>query len=254
VLLCFATLLLAQQPVPGPNVNMVSGTQFPDGDPYLQRQNEPTLAVSTRNPQHLLVGANDYRTVDIPNPLDDGRVIGDAWVGVFKSADGGMTWESTLMPGYAQDTSTTGSGSPLKAFAVAMDPTVRAGTHGTFYYSGLVSNRGNNAPSEVFGARFQDRNHGGNGDPSLYIDAKLVDSGTSGQFLDKPWIATGIPGRSWNSANTCRVNGTTFSAENVYLVYSVFLGSTAGNPHSQIVMAPCPRGYLVGYSPAVSES
>ena len=30
-----------QQIVPGANVNMVSGTTHPDGDPYLQRQNEP---------------------------------------------------------------------------------------------------------------------------------------------------------------------------------------------------------------------
>ena len=52
--------------VPGRNVNMVSGTSFPDGDPYLQRQNEPSLAVSSRNPLHLLAGANDYRAVDLP--------------------------------------------------------------------------------------------------------------------------------------------------------------------------------------------
>ena len=36
-----ATLSAQQQVVPGTNVNMVSGTTFPDGDPYLQRQNEP---------------------------------------------------------------------------------------------------------------------------------------------------------------------------------------------------------------------
>ena len=30
---------------PGRNINMVSGTKLPGGDPYLQRQNEPSLAV-----------------------------------------------------------------------------------------------------------------------------------------------------------------------------------------------------------------
>ena len=52
----------AQAPIGGTNVNIVSGTSFPDGDPFLQRQNEPSSAASTRNPLHLLAGANDYRT------------------------------------------------------------------------------------------------------------------------------------------------------------------------------------------------
>ena len=53
--------------IPGRNINMVSGTQLPGGDPFLQRQNEPAIAVSTRNSLHLLAGANDYRTVDLPD-------------------------------------------------------------------------------------------------------------------------------------------------------------------------------------------
>src|SRR5206468_6496998 len=91
----------AQGPTPGQNVNMVSGTTFPGGDPFLQRQNEPSIAVSTRNPLHVFAGANDYRTVDLPG-LPEYEETGDAWLGVFKSTDGGGTWFSSLLPGYPQ--------------------------------------------------------------------------------------------------------------------------------------------------------
>src|SRR5215467_15774334 len=117
----------AQGPTPGQNVNMVSGTQWPGGDPFLQRQNEPSIAVSSRNPLHLLAGANDYRTVDL-NFFATGET-GDAWLGVFKSFDGGATWQSTLLPGYSLDQTPEGLSSPLKTpmqFQAASDPVVRA--------------------------------------------------------------------------------------------------------------------------------
>ena len=102
VLVALAPTVRAQTaPVAGQNVNMVSGTQFPGGDPYLQRQNEPSAAVSSRNPLHLLAGANDYRTVDLPiSDIVPGSLAGDAWLGLFKSVDGAQTWQSTLLPGF----------------------------------------------------------------------------------------------------------------------------------------------------------
>src|SRR6516225_6512733 len=141
---CFLTTIGHAQ-IPGPNVNMVSGTDWPNGDPFLQRQNEPSLAVSTRNPLHLFAGANDYRTVDLPFP-GGGEETGDAWLGIFKSFDGGLTWHSTLLPGYPQDQSAPGLASPIKGFQAASDPVVRAGTNGLFYYSGIAFNRGTAPP------------------------------------------------------------------------------------------------------------
>jgi len=70
------------------SVNMVSGMAWPNGDPYLQRQNEPSVAVSTRNTMHLLAGANDYRTVDLPG-ISTGPETGDACLCLYKSFDGG---------------------------------------------------------------------------------------------------------------------------------------------------------------------
>src|SRR5438132_66152 len=79
VVLCIPAGAQNQRPLVGRNVNMVSGTGWPNGDPFLQRQNEPSIAVSTRNPQHLLAGANDYRTVDVPFDVDtDDEKKGDA--------------------------------------------------------------------------------------------------------------------------------------------------------------------------------
>src|SRR2546427_10693043 len=65
------------------NVNMVSGTQWPTGDPFLQRQNEPSMAVSTRNPMHILAGSNDYRSVDLELVLSGGAETGDSWLGLL---------------------------------------------------------------------------------------------------------------------------------------------------------------------------
>ncbi|MGA2263778.1 MAG: sialidase family protein, partial [Acidobacteriota bacterium] len=204
---------------PGPNINMVSGTQWPGGDPFLQRQNEPSIGVSSRNPLHLMAGANDYRTVDLPG-LPVG-VTADGWLGLFKSLDGGQTWKSTLLPGYPQDTSPEGTASGLKGYAAAADPSVRAGANGLFYYSGIAFNRGNNALGNLFVARFIDNNDE-SADPIQYLGTKIVASGTTSQFIDKPCLAVDIPR---GGATKITLNGKTFAVGNLYLTYSVIQGT-----------------------------
>ena len=56
----------ASAQVAGQNVNMVWGTKWPGGDPFLQRQNEPSMAVSTRNPMHILAGAKRSAPSSLP--------------------------------------------------------------------------------------------------------------------------------------------------------------------------------------------
>ena len=72
--------LSAQQA--GQNVNVLPVITTPNGnvvpdplrsDYYLQRQVEPTIAASTRNPNHVLALYDDYRAVDIPNDSDIGE-------------------------------------------------------------------------------------------------------------------------------------------------------------------------------------
>ncbi len=191
----------------GRNVNMVSGVTWPDGDPFLQRQNEPSLAASTRNPQHLLAGSNDYRSVDLPG-LPDSEETGDAWLGLFKSFDGGARWTSNLLPGYPQDTSPSGLASPLKGYQAAADPVVRPGANGLLFYAGLAFDRAPQcAPpgkSAIFVARFIDNNNLEAGDPIRYLGTSLVASVPAGDdvFLDKPLMAVDVPRPG---APTCQV-------------------------------------------------
>src|SRR5688500_15755788 len=243
-----ATLPAQQQIVPGNNVNMVSGTTFPEGDPYLQRQNEPSSAVSTRNPLHILGGANDYRTVDIPHPSDvlrPQRMNADAWVGLFKSFDGGQTWRSSLVPGYPQDETPEGAASPLKVDGrphhAATDAVVRAGTNGMFYYSGLAFDRGDGAPSKIFVARYMDVNNLEAGDSISYLDTRIVDQDAGARFLDKNTIATDIPRTGARCTSTAPVNGgdpvaQDIPAGNVYVAYTAFTG-TGVNEQSVIMIS-----------------
>jgi Concanavalin A-like lectin/glucanases superfamily/VHL beta domain len=245
-------------PTPGQSVNMVSGTNWPYGDPFLERQNEASLAVSTRNPLHLLAGANDYRTVDLgtlpesepgeantcpaatapgtPPPPCLFPKTAEPWVGQYISIDGGARWQSTLLPGYPQDTSTVGTSSPAHGFTTAADPVLAAGTNGMFYYGGIAFNRGTSL-GLVFVARYMDLNNKENGDisqdsfPVRYVDTHSVAYGTTTprQFLDKPAIAVDIP----RSTATCTLNvpqptptdpnatvQQTILAGNVYVAYA----------------------------------
>lgn len=245
--LLFCTIscpLVALGQTSGPSVNMVSGTGWTNGDPFLQRQNEPSLAVSTRNTLHLFGGANDYRSVDIAG-LAGQSERADAWLGIFKSFDGGQTWQSTLLPGFPLDSSPAGTSSPLHGFQAAADPTVRAGTNGLFYYSGIAFNRGSNGAGVVFVSRFIDNDNKENGDPThtngsltnlaptdpvQYLSTVIVDTGNAGQFLDKPWIATDVPrGTATCSVPFTKPDGTqgtqTIPAGRVYLAYTSFNGN-----------------------------
>ena len=229
-----AALLQAQ--IPGRNVNMVSGDKWPNGDPYLQRQNEPSLAASTRNPLHLLGGSNDYRTVDLPG-LPGGGETGDAWLGLYRSFDGGQRWQSTLLPGYPQDTSTAGMASAMYGYQAAADPVVRPGTNGLFYYSGIVFDRAVKGKSRVFVTRFIDNNNKEAGDAIHYVGSTAVASttGVAGDFIDKPWMAVDIPraGAQTCSISTPGANGgnTTqrIPAGAVYLAYAVITTTRDAN-------------------------
>ncbi|HEX4750446.1 MAG TPA: hypothetical protein VH302_12955, partial [Bryobacteraceae bacterium] len=231
--------------VVGQSVNMVTGTTWPGGDPFLERQNEPSMAISSRNALHMVAGNNDYRTVDIPG-IDAGEPTGDAWLGFFTSMDGGKTWQSTLVPGYPQDSLPTGIASPLSinnpathgGYNAAADATVRAGTNGMFYYSGIAFSRENTSisgGSAIFLARYVDDNNYQGANTVRYIDTHVLASYNSnvspGYFADKPFLAVDIP----RDSSTCTIPGNaTVPAANIpagrmYLAYTLFTGGEASN-------------------------
>src|SRR5260370_10740226 len=127
-------LLLAQAPAVGQNINMVAGTKWPAGDPFLTKQNEPSMAVSSLNAQHLLAGANDYRLVDLSQAVDiPGETgAGDAWVFLFTSMDGGTSWRSRPMSGCPLNVAQCNNplSSAIKGLQYAADHVVRPGPYG----------------------------------------------------------------------------------------------------------------------------
>jgi hypothetical protein len=250
----------AQQLIPGANVNVVGGpacTKATDpncpaqiyGDVTVQRQNEGSMDCSSRNPLNCLSAGNDYRLVGVAGP-QDGKVTGDAWLGLYWTRDGGATWRSTLLPGFPGDLSSEGAASPIFGFGASADPTVRAGMAGLFGLSGIAFNRndesggasalksgGEGKAGVQFFSLFIDDNNSSNPDVApRHVRTTIVDSGSSGRFLDKPWFAWDI--RRSGSA-TCTIPGSsgvpsqTVPAGNLYVAYATFLGG-GNNPHSDV--------------------
>jgi hypothetical protein len=235
--LCAAGTGSATVPTPGQNVNMVSGTLWPGGDPFLQRQNEPSLAVSTLNSRHLLAAANDSRTVDLPTS-------DDTWLGVFQSVDGGLSWRSTLLPGYPQDASQAGLTSPLHGYTTASHPLVRAGANGRFYVSGIAFNRATNEAA-VFVSSFVDGNDDEAGSPIRYLDTTIIDQGNAGQFLDKPWVAVDIP----RGSEQCGTVYLAYVHKNVFLRASNDCGQSWSKPKKLSVGNHLNQGATVTIDP-----
>ncbi|MBI2834372.1 MAG: hypothetical protein HYX76_08100 [Acidobacteria bacterium] len=219
----------------GPNVNVAAGTEdILTGDPCLQRQNEPAIAVSTRNSDHMLAAMNDYRTVCLANDPAPEETSGaqpppEAWLGVAFSQDRGRTWYSGLLPGSPYDTSTVGRSSPLFGHTAGSDPVLVPAPHGRFYLGGLVFDR--DGISKIFVARYTDRNAVEGGETIHYDFARVVARGSQtaqGRFTDKPSIGVSAgEGSTFTASSSARRKGKTPvvpGCERVYIAYTVFEG------------------------------
>jgi hypothetical protein len=132
-------------------------------------QNEPTVAVDPHNTQVVVAGSNDYCAA---------IVNGDTWAGYYRSADGGSSWQDSLVPGYPDDSSAAGLASPAHgSCAGAGDPSQAFDGDGRLFYAFICFNRTKPINGSVFVARYT--NDGGSYDRTV-----LVKRGTpSGQFL-----------------------------------------------------------------------
>jgi hypothetical protein len=217
------------------NNNVDGGAPNPSFDAQNRQQNETTTAISPANPNIVAVGANDYRMVP---------VFGDSWLGFAVSADGGVTWFNTFVPGFASDTSPAGLASPLLGLDGSGDPVVRFDRLGNLYVAGIAFNRNFDQPDRpvdnlVYVARYDytPGSPGGVSTPNsaanppgfTYAGTAVVDRGAvgfavpnqpfgfAGEFVDKEWMEVdAFP------ASPC--------SGSVYVTYTAFHGVGGNSP------------------------
>ena len=134
-----------------------------------RQQNEPTVAVDPTNPSVVVAGSNDYCAAIVNN---------EVWAGYYRSTDGGQSWSLSLVPGYPDDTSDSGTASPVHGTCGASgDPTQSFDGEGNLFYGFICFNRSKPINGGVYVARYS--NHGADYDQTV-----LVKRGTpSGLFL-----------------------------------------------------------------------
>lgn len=254
----------AQQPTVGPNVNLAGGplhlriSPFEIlGDPLRAQQFEGSCVFSTRNPLRVFCVSNDHRVVDIDGidaAVDAKQIIGDSTIGVFLSSTGGLKWQSRIIPGSKYDDVP----SPIKAFEALADPFAGAGAAGVIFSSGIAFNRGDNPRGVVFVTTWMDL---GDKEDDVFwarpITTRIVDEGSSGQFIDRPSMLVAPPQGAMVTYNVPRDDGTfvqqTVPASPVHIAYTTFVGNDL-NIRSKIMYTASYDGGMTWLSPAkVSE-
>jgi hypothetical protein len=164
------------------------------------RQNEPAVAVDPRDTSVLLGASNDYCGVYNRPPVNGvPAAVGPIWEGYYRSTNSGASWQSSLVPGYPDDTSPYAALAQIRT-ATAGDPVIAWDGHGRAFFGAEAS--GDPAGSaKTFGdewvARF--RNPGGpdaadtSKDGLEYYGTTTVAKGSSapnllGKFNDKTAI------------------------------------------------------------------
>jgi hypothetical protein len=222
-------------------------------------QNEPTLAIDPRNTAVWTAGSNEYCTV--PNTHD-------AWAGFYRSTDSGAHWTDSLLPGYAGDTSTQGTSSPLAQMVAggaiaAGDPVMSWDGSGDLFYMGNNFNRGfpndgsgtfRDNTGDVWVATYAPANSNTSTDGSKYVRTVILATNTFGlgSFNDKTNLtadpATGNVYAAWSDFHGSGCNEILFSRSTDHgATFSPPLkisSGICGNQGPSIVIGPAGQVYV----------
>jgi hypothetical protein len=96
------------------------------------RENEPAVAIDPRQTQVIVGSSNDY--CGVYNTTVDGVPVpaGPIWLGYYRSENGGTSFQSSLVPGYPDDTSPYASRAHIRT-ASSGDPVLAWDKHGRLF-------------------------------------------------------------------------------------------------------------------------
>jgi hypothetical protein len=205
------------------------------------RQNEPAVEVNPRDPRVLLGSANDYCGVYAGSPPGNFVAAGPIWLGYYRSEDGGESFQSSLVPGYPDDTSPYAALSRIRT-AEAGDPVIAWDNHGRVFFGSESSADPAGSPKtfgDVFVATF-DNPDGPDGDTlndgKRFVGSAIVNRGSAapnllGLFNDKTSINADRTGTSCDGVVYFAWSRyTSNGSNNVYISRSTDHGTTWSTP------------------------
>jgi hypothetical protein len=192
------------------------------------RQNEPAVAVDPRNTNVILGSSNDYCGVYNARDADGHPIpVGPIWLGYYRSENSGESFQSSLVPGYPDDTSPYGMIAKQQVrTASSGDPVIAWDAQGRAFFGSEASDDPAGTPKtfgDVWVATYDNPNGaGGNAqnDGKRYRRTVVIEHGSSapnllGKFNDKTSIEA-----DHNSSGRCD--------NNVYFSWSQFHGNAGG--------------------------
>jgi hypothetical protein len=194
-----------------------------------------------RNPSVILASSNDYCGVYAGSPADGPFVpSGPIWLGYYRSENGGLSFVSSLVPGYPGDSSPYANLANIRT-ASAGDPVIAWDGHGRVFF-GSESSGDPAGTQKTFGdvwvARFE--NPAGEGgstinDGKRFRGSVIVEKGSSapnllGKFNDKTAIQADRTGGVCDGFVYFAWSRFTNYSSNIYFSRSTDHGETWSSP------------------------